>query len=217
MGAKSFAKAYAAALGLVTWRVVNHRDKVPHVPHYPMFHHVPAELFCISKDGSCDIMKICNGAGEDFGCSAGLVFKGFPPMSVADHTVAFGVSFEGTKTEAGYHILKASNKYMQMITSEYKPSKEEQKKFKRKHSVKDFVFEEKEEESEAEGPSASEESEAEGPSASGEREPEGPSASEEKEEESEAEGPSTSEEREAEGPSASEEKEEESEAEGPSA
>ena len=64
------------------------------MPHYPFFHHVPAEVFCMSGDGTCDIVKICNGAGEDYGCSAGLIFKGFPPVSVADHVVAFGVSFE---------------------------------------------------------------------------------------------------------------------------
>jgi hypothetical protein len=95
VGSESFASAYAQALSHRTWRIVNNNDKVPHVPHYPMYHHVPAELWCKSDNGSCGKYESGDGTGEDWSLSGHYHFAGFPIKSLVDHNRAMGIPFDG--------------------------------------------------------------------------------------------------------------------------
>ena len=95
VGSESFASAYANVLGHRTWRVVNNNDKIPHVPHYPMYHHVPAELWCKSDNGSCNKYEHGDGTGEDWSLSGHYHFAGFPIKSLVDHNRAMGIPFDG--------------------------------------------------------------------------------------------------------------------------
>ena len=95
VGSEEFASAYANVLGHRTWRVVNNNDKIPHVPHYPMYHHVPAELWCKNDDGSCKKYESGDGTGEDWSLSGHYHFAGMPIKSLVDHNRAMGIPFDG--------------------------------------------------------------------------------------------------------------------------
>ena len=98
VGSEAFASAYAQALSHRTWRVVNNNDKVPHVPHYPMYHHVPAELWCKNDDGSCKKYESGDGTGEDWSLSGHYHFAGMPIKSLVDHNRGMGIPFDGAPT-----------------------------------------------------------------------------------------------------------------------
>jgi hypothetical protein len=71
-----------------SFRVVNDRDVIPHLPLRAMnFHHVPQEIF-IEESGD---VKICDKTGEDPSCSDGIVF----PWSVKDHGCYFHMTLGG--------------------------------------------------------------------------------------------------------------------------
>ena len=98
VGSEAFASAYAQALSHRTWRIVNNNDKVPHVPHYPMYHHVPAELWCKNDDGSCKKYESGDGTGEDWSLSGHYHFAGMPIKSLVDHNRGMGIPFDGAPT-----------------------------------------------------------------------------------------------------------------------
>lgn len=106
VGSRDFARGYASSLGAVTWRVVNHNDKVPHLPHFPFYHHVPAEVHCLSSDGSCDDYRIGNGSGEDPTCSFGSPVFGLPSSSITDHCKAMGYDYYDFAGEPGLQVVE---------------------------------------------------------------------------------------------------------------
>lgn len=91
-GNKVFASAVAAleanyAAGAHTWRVVNKKDIVPHIPLKETlgftYWHQSTEVW-LAPNGST---VICNGSGEDAACSDSIPLIGTHP---ADHTTYYG-------------------------------------------------------------------------------------------------------------------------------
>jgi len=69
----------------VSYRVVNAKDIVPHVPTkwFNLFQHVPTEVWY--QSGYVDY-KVCNGSGEDPSCSDSVTLP-----SITDHLTYFGL------------------------------------------------------------------------------------------------------------------------------
>jgi hypothetical protein len=80
--------AFAAShKGMVSnsWRVVNMKDIVPHVPTkwFNIFQHVSTEVWYQSNYVD---YKVCNGSGEDSSCSDSVTL-----VSITDHLTYFGL------------------------------------------------------------------------------------------------------------------------------
>eukprot|EP01127_Copromyxa_protea_P006707 TRINITY_DN16707_c0_g1_i1.p1 TRINITY_DN16707_c0_g1~~TRINITY_DN16707_c0_g1_i1.p1 ORF type:complete len:286 (+),score=38.59 TRINITY_DN16707_c0_g1_i1:26-883(+) len=73
-----------------SYRVVNMRDLVPHVPPSALnFHHVSTEIWFPTN---ATTFVVCDGSGEDANCSDSLVY-----FDIADHLTYLGINFHAGK------------------------------------------------------------------------------------------------------------------------
>jgi len=84
---------YYSQLIPITWRTVNKRDVVPHLPMMMFgFRHTPIEVWF---ENSYTQFQVCNGSGEDPSCSDSVVFT-----NTADHLLYLGY-YEGDGSSFG--------------------------------------------------------------------------------------------------------------------
>ena len=81
---------YSASVGVPIFRVVHHRDPVPHIPFKTWgYVHPPREVF---YDASMTSYVICDGSGEDPTCSYRFIFA-LDAFAVRDHLTYLEVDY----------------------------------------------------------------------------------------------------------------------------
>ncbi|TFJ83572.1 hypothetical protein NSK_004678 [Nannochloropsis salina CCMP1776] len=101
-GFSSFVAAQSASLSLCFYRLVHHRDPVPHLPPASFgFHHSPFEVFYTKNE---TYYHICDATGEDKHCSDHYLID----PSIKDHLNYLGLLFGGEEVEGRLQELMHS-------------------------------------------------------------------------------------------------------------